>query len=188
MEALGREGEWWFIFLHVYTPVSRSSWRQPPMTRTRLTIFTPGNANPPGKKDGQVLMIKNNGQVEAYQVSRREPSVCHEPIPERYPSGPLYSQHGSPSFLLVPADSQWSTSASTWQQIGQVVDAIGSGRKQLYEGKEYDHVFDVDVAEGVPPLKLPYNLSGEWEAVSRFSTVIRHCIVQPGMVIRSVAL
>lgn len=22
-----------------------------------------------GKKDGQVLMIKNNGQVEAYQVS-----------------------------------------------------------------------------------------------------------------------
>ena len=57
-------------------------------------------------------------------------------------------------------DTQWSTSASTWQQIGQVVDAIGSGRKQLYEGKEYDYVFDVDVQEGVPPLKLPYNISG----------------------------
>jgi hypothetical protein len=42
-----------------------------------------------------------------------------------------------------------------------VVDAIGSGRKQLYEGQEYDYVFDVDVSEGMPPLKLPYNISGK---------------------------
>jgi phospholipase A-2-activating protein len=41
------------------------------------------------------------------------------------------------------------------------VDAIGNGRKQLYEGKEYDYVFDVDVSEGMPPLKLPYNASGK---------------------------
>jgi phospholipase A-2-activating protein len=80
-------------------------------------------------------MIKNNDQVEAYQVS------C---------AGHLFTK----------ADHKWSTSASTWQQIGQVVDAIGSGRKQLYEGKEYDYVFDVDVSEGMPPLKLPYNISG----------------------------
>ncbi|WVQ79673.1 hypothetical protein IAT38_001773 [Cryptococcus sp. DSM 104549] len=83
-----------------------------------------------GKKDGQVLMIKNNGVVEAYQ---------------------------------------WSAPTSTWQQIGQVVDAIGSGRKQLYQGKEYDYVFDVDVAEGVPPLKLPYNVAeNPWIAAQRF--------------------
>ena len=56
---------------------------------------------------------------------------------------------------------QWSGPSNTWQQIGQVVDAIGSGRKQLYEGKEYDYVFDVDVSEGMPPLKLPYNVTGE---------------------------
>lgn len=78
-------------------------------------------ANATGKKDGEVIMIKNDDNVEAYQ---------------------------------------WQAADSTWQQIGQVVDAIGSGRKQLYEGKEYDHVFDVDVAEGVPPLKLPYNITG----------------------------
>lgn len=42
-----------------------------------------------------------------------------------------------------------------------MVDAIGSGRKQLYEGKEYDYVFDVDVSEGMPPLKLPFNISGK---------------------------
>jgi phospholipase A-2-activating protein len=63
--------------------------------------------------------------------------------------------------MFFEADNQWSTSASTWQQIGQVVDAIGQGRKQLYEGKEYDYVFDVDVSEGMPPLKLPFNVSGK---------------------------
>ncbi|ODO08391.1 phospholipase A-2-activating protein [Cryptococcus wingfieldii CBS 7118] len=83
-----------------------------------------------GKKDGQVLMINNNGQVEAYQ---------------------------------------WSTPESTWQQIGQVVDAIGQSRKQLYQGKEYDYVFDVDVSEGMPPLKLPYNTAqNPWIAAQTF--------------------
>ncbi|WVW84162.1 hypothetical protein I302_106192 [Kwoniella bestiolae CBS 10118] len=83
-----------------------------------------------GKKDGQVIMIKNNGVVEAYQ---------------------------------------WSQPTSTWQQIGQVVDAIGQGRKQLYEGQEYDYVFDVDVSEGMPPLKLPYNVAeNPWIAAQRF--------------------
>jgi phospholipase A-2-activating protein len=49
-----------------------------------------------------------------------------------------------------------------WQKIGEVVDAVGSGRKQLYEGKEYDYVFDVDIQDGVPPLKLPYNVNGTY--------------------------
>lgn len=48
----------------------------------------------------------------------------------------------------------------SWQKVGEVVDAVGSGRKQLYQGKEYDYVFDVDVQEGAPPLKLPYNANG----------------------------
>jgi phospholipase A-2-activating protein len=56
---------------------------------------------------------------------------------------------------------QWDSTNSTWQKIGDVVDAVGSGRKQLYHGKEYDYVFDVDIQDGVPPLKLPYNVSGK---------------------------
>jgi phospholipase A-2-activating protein len=56
---------------------------------------------------------------------------------------------------------QWSSQSSSWQKIGEVVDAVGSGRRQLYQGKEYDYVFDVDIQDGVPPLKLPYNISGE---------------------------
>lgn len=64
---------------------------------------------------------------------------------------------------------QWSEANTTWQQIGQVVDAIGSGRKQLYEGQEYDYVFDVDIQDGVPPLKLPYNVTeNPWTAAQRF--------------------
>ena len=57
-------------------------------------------------------------------------------------------------------DCQWNSASMSWQKIGDVVDAVGSGRKQLYQGREYDYVFDVDVQEGVPPLKLPYNANG----------------------------
>ncbi|KAL7422039.1 hypothetical protein Q5752_003812 [Cryptotrichosporon argae] len=103
MEALGREG------------------KLPPFPKIYLTT---------GKSDGQVIMIKHNDKVEAYQ---------------------------------------WVGAERTWQQIGQVVDAIGSGRKQLFEGKEWDYVFDVDVAEGMPPLKLPYNVTeNPWNAAQRF--------------------
>lgn len=62
---------------------------------------------------------------------------------------------------------QWSSAGTTWQQIGDVTDAVGSGRKQVYEGVEYDHVFDVDIAENMPPLKLPYNLHGEQKPDNR---------------------
>lgn len=55
---------------------------------------------------------------------------------------------------------QWDAASSSWQKIGEVVDAVGQGRRQLYEGKEYDYVFDVDIQDGVPALKLPYNVTG----------------------------
>ncbi|KAF9520013.1 hypothetical protein BS47DRAFT_1370545 [Hydnum rufescens UP504] len=91
----------------------------------------PEGLSQPGKKEGQVLMIRNaSGAVEAHQ---------------------------------------WSTQSSSWQKIGEVVDAVGSGRRQLYQGKEYDYVFDVDIQDGVPPLKLPYNISeNPYEAAKRF--------------------
>ena len=39
------------------------------------------------------------------------------------------------------------------------MDAVGQNRRQLYGGVEYDHVFDIDVGEGVPALKLPFNVT-----------------------------
>lgn len=56
---------------------------------------------------------------------------------------------------------QWSESGMKWLKIGEVTDAVGgSSRKSLYQGKEYDYVFDVDIQDGVPSLKLPFNVTG----------------------------
>lgn len=51
-----------------------------------------------------------------------------------------------------------------------MVDAVGSsGKKVEYGGKEYDFVFDVDIEDGKPPLKLPYKLSqNPYEAATKF--------------------
>lgn len=64
----------------------------------------------------------------------------------------------------------WSVSSQTWSNVGAVVDAVGSsGKKVDYLGNEYDYVFDVDIQEGAPALKLPYNLSqNPYEAATKF--------------------
>ncbi|KAI5791831.1 WD40-repeat-containing domain protein [Geopyxis carbonaria] len=83
-----------------------------------------------GKKDGQVIMIRNGENVEAHT---------------------------------------WSASTGTWTNVGTVVDTAGGAQKKLFEGKEYDFVFDVDIKEGSPPLKLPYNASeNPFEAARKF--------------------
>jgi phospholipase A-2-activating protein len=55
---------------------------------------------------------------------------------------------------------QWDNANSNWQKTGHVTDQADSGGKKRYEGKDYDYVFDVDIKEGSPPLKLPYNVNG----------------------------
>jgi phospholipase A-2-activating protein len=62
---------------------------------------------------------------------------------------------------------QWSTAANQWINIGTVVDASGSGTKVSYAGQEYDYVFDVDIEEGKPPLKLPFNTTQNPYEVAR---------------------
>ena len=53
---------------------------------------------------------------------------------------------------------QWES--NEWQKIGEVTNAVGSPKKKMYQNQEYDFIFDIDVAEGAPPLKLPYNITG----------------------------
>ncbi|KAK4989808.1 WD repeat protein Lub1 [Elasticomyces elasticus] len=67
---------------------------------------------------------------------------------------------------------QWSSSAQQWFNVGTVVDSsASSGRKLTHNGKDYDYVFDVDIEDGKPPLKLPYNLSqNPYEAAQKFIT------------------
>ncbi|KAI0006182.1 WD40-repeat-containing domain protein [Russula compacta] len=85
-------------------------------------------------------------------------------IPGRKPGEVKMVQNGT-----ITEAHQWDSTSNQWQKIGEVVDAVGSGRKQLYDGKEYDYVFDVDIQDGVPPLKLPYNVNeNTFTAARRF--------------------
>ena len=57
----------------------------------------------------------------------------------------------------------WDSSKSDWERIGEVVsepsNTIDESHKvkKWHDGQEWDYVFDVDVADGVPPLKLALN-------------------------------
>lgn len=64
----------------------------------------------------------------------------------------------------------WSAGTQEWIAVGTVVDSAGSsGRKTEYLGQDYDYVFDVDIEDGKPPLKLPYNVSqNPYEAATKF--------------------
>ncbi|KAL5363478.1 PUL domain-containing protein [Aspergillus floccosus] len=64
----------------------------------------------------------------------------------------------------------WSAASQEWIAVGTVVDAAASsGKKTEYLGQDYDYVFDVDVEDGKPPLKLPYNVSqNPYEAATKF--------------------
>lgn len=65
---------------------------------------------------------------------------------------------------------QWSMSQQQWIKIGQVVDSGGaSSNKTPYNGKEYDYVFDIDIEDGKPALKLPYNVTqNPYDAATKF--------------------
>ncbi|XP_071173054.1 phospholipase A-2-activating protein-like isoform X1 [Mytilus edulis] len=67
----------------------------------------------------------------------------------------------------------WEASATQWKKIGDVVGSSGGSQatsgKALHDGKEYDYVFSVDIEEGKPPLKLPYDIKEDpWFAAQRF--------------------
>ncbi|KAM8983269.1 phospholipase A-2-activating protein isoform 2-T2 [Ara ararauna] len=60
---------------------------------------------------------------------------------------------------------QWSVSEGRWIKIGDVVGSSGATQqtsgKVLFEGKEYDYVFTIDVNESGPSYKLPYNITDD---------------------------
>ncbi|XP_062240271.1 phospholipase A-2-activating protein [Platichthys flesus] len=65
---------------------------------------------------------------------------------------------------------QWSVNNARWEKIGDVVGGSNQTSKSvMYEGKEYDYVFTIDVNEGGPSMKLPYNLSEDpWLTAHNF--------------------
>ncbi|XP_073492039.1 phospholipase A-2-activating protein [Aquarana catesbeiana] len=68
---------------------------------------------------------------------------------------------------------QWSVSEGRWIKIGDVVGSSGATQqtsgKVLFEGKEYDYVFTIDVNESGPSFKLPYNITEDpWLVAHNF--------------------
>lgn len=66
---------------------------------------------------------------------------------------------------------QWTS--GKWECVGDVMGAAGGTQqtsgKKLYAGLEYDYVFDVDIEDGKPPIKLPYNRDDDpWLAAQKF--------------------
>lgn len=54
----------------------------------------------------------------------------------------------------------WNMIESKWDKIGEVVDGPDDSMKRpVLNGNEYDYVFDVDIGDGEPIRKLPYNRS-----------------------------
>uniref|UniRef100_A0A8C7CKR8 Phospholipase A-2-activating protein n=1 Tax=Oncorhynchus kisutch TaxID=8019 RepID=A0A8C7CKR8_ONCKI len=66
---------------------------------------------------------------------------------------------------------QWSVADSRWMKIGDVVGGSNqqTSKKVNYEGKEYDFVFTIDINEGGPSMKLPYNVTDDpWLTAHNF--------------------
>lgn len=64
---------------------------------------------------------------------------------------------------------QWTE--SKWNKIGQLVESSSSTgkQKQFYNGSFYDYVFNIDVEDGKPPLKLPVNVvDNPYEVAGKF--------------------
>ncbi|XP_030941891.1 uncharacterized protein LOC115966891 [Quercus lobata] len=54
----------------------------------------------------------------------------------------------------------WNLREQKWDKIGEVVDGPDDNlRRPVLDGIEYDYVFDVDIGDGEPIRKLPYNRS-----------------------------
>lgn len=59
---------------------------------------------------------------------------------------------------------QWTN--SQWIKIGQIASSSEDRPKQFYNGGFYDYIFDIDIEDGKPPLKLPVNLTDDPYEVS----------------------
>lgn len=121
--------------------------------------------------------------VQAFDQSVKSSSIPQQaagiPNREKLP-GPEFLQQKSGTkegqvVMIQESDGsvtahQWSQGSQSWMSVGTVVDAVGSsGKKTSYLGKDYDYVFDVDIEDGKPPLKLPFDLSqNPYEAATKF--------------------
>ncbi|KAG6040284.1 hypothetical protein E4U41_001071 [Claviceps citrina] len=143
-----------------------------------------------GASDGiaRVFTRRSDQVADQKTLAEFDSSVKSSAIPQQQLGGINKEKLPGPEFLASKSGTKegqvqmikeengnvtahtWSMSQQQWINVGTVVDAAGSsGRKVEYNGKSYDFVFDVDIKDGMPPLKLPYNLSeNPYERATKF--------------------
>jgi len=139
-------------------------------------------------KMARIFTREQERSAAASTIAEFEESVKSSAVPQQQLGainmtdlpGPEFLQNKSgtkegQSQIIKEADGsatlyQWSMSQQTWVKIGQVVDSTGGGgSKQTYNGKEYDYVFDIDIEDGKPALKLPFNvIQNPYDAATKF--------------------
>ncbi|KAJ6442384.1 LOW QUALITY PROTEIN: polyubiquitin binding protein (Doa1/Ufd3) [Purpureocillium lavendulum] len=165
------------------------------ITHPAISVWTVA-ANPDtgdivtGASDGvaRVFTRRPDQVADKETLAQFEESVKSSSIPQQQLGGVNKEKLPGPEFLTTKSGTkegqvqmikesngsvsahQWSASQQQWINVGTVVDAVGStGKKVDYNGKSYDYVFDVDIEDGKPPLKLPYNLSeNPYERATKF--------------------
>ncbi|UKZ74450.1 hypothetical protein TrVFT333_002119 [Trichoderma virens FT-333] len=143
-----------------------------------------------GASDGVARIFTRRSEAIADDATLKEfqASVQASAIPQQQLGGINKEKLPGPEFLTSKAGTKegqvqmikesngnitahtWSMAQQQWINVGTVVDAVGStGKKVEYNGQSYDFVFDVDIEDGKPPLKLPYNLSeNPYERATKF--------------------
>ncbi|KAL7956402.1 PFU domain-containing protein [Trichoderma compactum] len=143
-----------------------------------------------GASDGVARIFTRRPEAVADEATLKEfqDSVKASAIPQQQLGGINKEKLPGPEFLTSKAGTKegqvqmikesngnitahtWSMAQQQWINVGTVVDAVGStGKKVEYNGQSYDYVFDVDIEDGKPALKLPYNLSeNPYERATKF--------------------
>ncbi|KAH0531398.1 hypothetical protein TsFJ059_000235 [Trichoderma semiorbis] len=143
-----------------------------------------------GASDGVARIFTRRSEAVADEATLKEfqDSVKASAIPQQQLGGINKEKLPGPEFLTSKAGTKegqvqmikesngnitahtWSMAQQQWINVGTVVDAVGStGKKVEYNGQSYDYVFDVDIEDGKPALKLPYNLSeNPYERATKF--------------------
>lgn len=136
----------------------------------------------------RVFTRRTENMADEATLKEFDESIKASSIPQQQMGGINKEKLPGPSFLTSKSGTKegqvqmikedngsvtahtWSMSQQQWVNVGTVVDAVGStGKKVEYQGQSYDFVFDVDIEDGKPPLKLPYNLSeNPYERATKF--------------------
>lgn len=138
-------------------------------------------------KTARIFTRESARHADAATVSELDEAVQSSALPKQQVGDVNTTDLPGPSFLTQksgtkegqtviikdetgqPTVYQWSMAQQTWIKIGQLVDSVASSDKKMHNGKEYDYVFDVDIEDGKPPLKLPFNATqNPYEAATKF--------------------